>query len=148
MKTSDGLPKLFDNGYLGKKNKKGFYRYDAPKVKGMRPANEAVYPILGNAPRKAFAREEIQNRISLMMVNEAVLCLEEGIISSPGDGDVGAILGLGFPPFRGGPFRHIDSVGAGVIVKTMEDLEKKYGPRFKPTALLMDMASKGNRFFA
>jgi len=148
MKTSDGLPKLFDNGYLGKKNKKGFYRYVAPKIKGMRPADEGVYSILGNAQRKAFAREEIQNRISLMMVNEAVLCLEEGIISSPGDGDVGAILGLGFPPFRGGPFRHIDSVGAGVIVKTMEDLEKKYGPRFKPTALLMDMASKGNRFFA
>ena len=82
-----------------------------------------------------------------MMVNEAVTCLEEGIISSPRDGDLGAILGLGFPPFRGGPFRYVDGVGAGAIVKIMEGLAAKYGKRFTPAAMLREMASKGKKFY-
>ncbi len=81
------------------------------------------------------------------MVNEAVTCLEEGIISSPRDGDMGAILGLGFPPFRGGPFRYVDTLGAGNIVKIMEDLAAKYGKRFTPARMLKDMAAKGKKFY-
>ena len=83
-----------------------------------------------------------------MMVNEAVTCLEEGIISSPRDGDMGAILGLGFPPFRGGPFRYVDGRGRGrSIVRIMEALAQKYGKRFTPARMLRDMAEKGKKFY-
>jgi 3-hydroxyacyl-CoA dehydrogenase/enoyl-CoA hydratase/3-hydroxybutyryl-CoA epimerase len=134
-------------GFLGRKSKKGLYRYDLPKKKGKKPVNTEVYAFFGDTPRKKINVEEVQHRISLMMVNEAVTCLEEGIISSPRDGDLGAILGLGFPPFRGGPFRYVDSVGAVAIVKIMEGLAAKYGKRFTPAKMLQDMASKGKKFY-
>ena len=80
------------------------------------------------------------------MVNEAVYCLQEEIIASPSDGDVGAILGLGFPPFRGGPFRYIDAVGTHALVDTMNRLRDAHGPRFEPAPLLTDMARDNNSF--
>jgi 3-hydroxyacyl-CoA dehydrogenase/enoyl-CoA hydratase/3-hydroxybutyryl-CoA epimerase len=138
---------MIEMGFLGRKSKKGLYRYDLPKKKGKKPVNTEVYALFGNTPRKKINVEEVQHRISLMMVNEAVTCLEEGIISSPRDGDLGAILGLGFPPFRGGPFRYVDGVGAGAIVKIMEGLAAKYGKRFTPAAMLREMATKGKKFY-
>ena len=138
---------LSKKGFLGRKSKKGLYRYDLPKKKGKKPVNTEVYALFGDTPRKKINVEEVQHRISLMMVNEAVTCLEEGIISSPRDGDLGAILGLGFPPFRGGPFRYVDGVGAGAIVKIMEGLASKYGRRFTPAGMLQEMASKGKKFY-
>ena len=138
---------LAEKGILGRKSKKGLYRYDLPKKKGKKPVNTEVYALFGDAPRKKIDVEEVQRRVSLMMVNEAVTCLEEGIISSPRDGDIGAILGLGFPPFRGGPFRYVDTMGAGTIVKIMDGLAVKYGKRFTPAKMLQDMASKGRKFY-
>ena len=138
---------LAEKGILGRKTKKGLYRYDLPKKKGGKPVNTEVYALFGNKPRAPINVEETQHRISLMMVNEAVTCLQEGIISSPRDGDMGAILGLGFPPFRGGPFRYVDGVGAAGIVKIMDSLAAKYGKRFTPAPLLRDMAAKGKKFY-
>jgi 3-hydroxyacyl-CoA dehydrogenase/enoyl-CoA hydratase/3-hydroxybutyryl-CoA epimerase len=68
-------------------------------------------------------------------------------LESPLDGVVGAIFGLGFPPFTGGPFRYIDHAGAGVIVSLLDDLAAKYGARFKSTQLLRDKAQKGEKFY-
>ncbi len=82
-------------------------------------------------------------RLALLMVNEAAWCLDEGVLSSPRDGDVGAVLGLGFPPLRGGPFRYADSVGAGPLVDRMKALAGRLGPRFAPSPLLVRMASSG-----
>jgi 3-hydroxyacyl-CoA dehydrogenase/enoyl-CoA hydratase/3-hydroxybutyryl-CoA epimerase len=81
------------------------------------------------------------------MANEAVRCLEEQVIASPGDGDLGAILGLGFPPFRGGPFRWIDALGASAAVDRLRRLEENHGPRFAPADLLVEMANNGSRFY-
>jgi 3-hydroxyacyl-CoA dehydrogenase/enoyl-CoA hydratase/3-hydroxybutyryl-CoA epimerase len=145
--ASGGIPKLYAEGYLGKKNKKGIYLYDVKKKKGVKTPDEKVYAILGGAPRKPFNTGIIQQRISLMMINEALLCLEEGIISSPRDGDIGAVFGLGFPPFHGGPFRYIDHAGGGTVIDTMSSLEKEYGQRFRPSKLLTDMVKKGKRFY-
>jgi 3-hydroxyacyl-CoA dehydrogenase/enoyl-CoA hydratase/3-hydroxybutyryl-CoA epimerase len=78
------------------------------------------------------------------MVNEAVLCLQEGILESPTDGDLGAIMGLGFPPFLGGPFRYIDRESPEKIVERMKRLQKDHGDRFKPADLLLE--KKGSSF--
>ncbi len=85
--------------------------------------------------------------MALLMVNEAVHCLDEGIIASAEDGDLGAILGLGFPPFRGGPFRYVDHEGAAAIVERMEALAKRHGPRFQPAGGLKELANSGGRFY-
>jgi 3-hydroxyacyl-CoA dehydrogenase/enoyl-CoA hydratase/3-hydroxybutyryl-CoA epimerase len=144
---SGALPILFSQGFKGKKNKKGFYRYDIPKKKGYRIPNPEVYRLLGNLPRTEFPMEDIQHRVSLMMVNEAVHCLQEGIINSPRDGDVGAILGLGFPPFRGGPFRYIDTVGAQSLIDIMKRFRDKGMQRFQPAPMLVDMAKRKKKFY-
>jgi 3-hydroxyacyl-CoA dehydrogenase/enoyl-CoA hydratase/3-hydroxybutyryl-CoA epimerase len=81
------------------------------------------------------------------MVNEAVYCLDEAVIASPRDGDVGAILGLGFPPFRGGPFSYLDALGPSVAVDMMEKLRDEHGPRFEPAPLLRRLAVEGDTFY-
>ncbi len=142
---SDAFPRLHDAGFLGRKNKRGFYRYDGGK-KGKKEVNEEVYRVFGGAPRKEIPADEMAQRAGLLMVNEAVYCLQEEIIASPSDGDVGAILGLGFPPFRGGPFRYIDALGTRALVDTMNRLRDAHGLRFEPAPLLVDMARDGNSF--
>ena len=81
------------------------------------------------------------------MVNEAALCLQEGILQSPRDGDIGAVFGLGFPPFLGGPFRYIDSMGLAKIISLLEKLEKDHGPQFTPAAILRDCSAKNQKFY-
>lgn len=144
MSASDALPGLRDAGYEGRKNRRGFYRYPA---KGRKRPNPEVYPLLGGVARRSVPAAAIQDRLALIMVNEAVRCLEEAVIGSPADGDLAAILGLGFPPFRGGPFHHVDAVGADRIVTRLRALETRYGERFAPTGELVAMADSGERFY-
>jgi 3-hydroxyacyl-CoA dehydrogenase / enoyl-CoA hydratase / 3-hydroxybutyryl-CoA epimerase len=146
-KTSKKARELVEAGYKGRKNKKGFYKYDSGSKK-KKEVNSEIYSFFGGPERKKFDEEEIQQRLSLVMVNEAVHCLQENILMSPVDGDLGAILGLGFPPFLGGPFRYIDREKAGTIVKQMEVLQKEHGARFKPAKLLLDKSKNNNRFHA
>ncbi len=86
-------------------------------------------------------------RCALQMVNEAIRCLGEGILRSPRDGDVGAIFGLGFPPFLGGPFRYADSLTPNGLLKRLEHYHDKFGERFTPAPLLVDMVKEGKTFF-
>lgn len=134
-------------GYKGRKNKKGFYQYDENGKKQPKVDNE-IYKFYGGENRKQFDAEMIHLRCALAMVNEAALCLQEGIISSPLDGDIGAVFGLGFPPFRGGPFRYIDSLGAAKTVDILNDLASKYGERFEPAQILIDYAKAGKKFYS
>ena len=156
-KTSDLIPKIADAGYHGRKNKKGFYRYDPPakkrlpipdlfsKKKGKLP-NEEIYDLVG-AGHKTLDPEVIQHRNAFVFVNEAAYCLQEGVIESPEDGDLGAILGLGFPPFRGGPFRYVDTFGATELVEKMKNFADHYGRQFQPAQILEDYAKKGKTFY-
>jgi 3-hydroxyacyl-CoA dehydrogenase/enoyl-CoA hydratase/3-hydroxybutyryl-CoA epimerase len=93
-------------------------------------------------------RHEIAERVALQMVNEAVRCLGEGVLRSPRDGDVGAVFGLGFPPFRGGPFRYLDGEGPANVLHRMEGYLARFGARFTPAPLLVDLAKAGKRFYA
>lgn len=143
MAAPAGMEKLIADDRKGRKNGKGFYLYGGDK-KGV---DESVYEVLGVKPdNTSVSAEDVAWRCTLQMVNEAALCFQEGILRSARDGDIGAIFGLGFPPFRGGPFRFVDSVGAKEIVRRLRHYEQTVGKRFSPAPLLVAMADKGLHF--
>lgn len=146
MSPSQSLTRVVAAGRTGRKGKKGFYKYDdTGKKRGIDPS---VYDLLPTgARRNEIPADEIQRRCVFAMVNEAVRCLQEGILRSSRDGDVGAVFGIGFPPFRGGPFRYVDSLGADRVVRALEGLNADRAPRFAPAQLLIEMAREGRRFY-
>jgi 3-hydroxyacyl-CoA dehydrogenase/enoyl-CoA hydratase/3-hydroxybutyryl-CoA epimerase len=153
MKPPGSFEGFLKDGRLGRKARKGFYVYDDAGQSRRGGAKKAVdpcaYDLLPHGrERRSLPAEELTERLALAMVNEAVLCLQDGILRSPRDGDIGAIFGLGFPPFLGGPFRWVDSVGAAEIARRLEGLAARHGVRFAPAALLLDHARTGARFHA
>lgn len=142
-KSSTKAKELMNAGFLGRKNKKGLYTYESKK----KEVNTAIYQYFGGSSRKNPEADVAQLRMALMMVNEAVYCLQEGILKSPTDGDLGAILGLGFPPFTGGPFRYVDFAGAENIADKLEEFADMFGPRFKPAQMLVDYGKSGMKFY-
>ncbi len=146
MTPSTALQRVLGAGRLGRKGNSGFYTYDEKGKRG--DVDESVYQLYpGGTKRTQVDKAEIQRRLSLAMVNEAARCLEEGIIRSARDGDIGAVFGIGFPPFRGGPFRHIDALGVAEVVKQLEALNAKYPGRFAPARMLVEMAREGRTFY-
>jgi len=91
--------------------------------------------------------EGIERRLVYILLNEAALAVAEGVVRSPRDGDLGAIYGIGYPPFRGGPLRYTDYLGAGDVVRALEALALAYGPRFTPAPSLLEMARNGAKFY-
>jgi 3-hydroxyacyl-CoA dehydrogenase / enoyl-CoA hydratase / 3-hydroxybutyryl-CoA epimerase len=144
MAAPRALEKVVADGRLGRKNKKGFYTYDGKK----KEVDPTVYELLPHGKnRKSLDAREMAERCALQMVNEAVRCLGEGILRSARDGDVGAIFGLGFPPFLGGPFRYADSLGPAELLRRLEHFQDKYGERFTPAPSLVDMVKAGKTFY-
>jgi len=88
----------------------------------------------------------VQTRLVFAMLNEAAHALGEGVVRSARDGDIGAIFGIGFPPFRGGPLRTLDTIGAAAAVTILAQLAVKHGPRFTPAPRLVELARTGGRF--
>ncbi|MCE9686827.1 fatty acid oxidation complex subunit alpha FadJ [Shewanella sp. AS16] len=146
FKAPAAFDKLLADGRKGRKNGKGFYLY-ANNSKKIKPVDETVYGVLGITPGANKAAAAVAERCVVQMLNEAVRCLEEGIIASARDGDIGAIFGIGFPPFLGGPFHYIDSLGADKLVAILEGYSKQFGDRFAPCERLKAMAESGERFF-
>jgi 3-hydroxyacyl-CoA dehydrogenase/enoyl-CoA hydratase/3-hydroxybutyryl-CoA epimerase len=145
LRAPSEIKKITSAGRLGRKNGKGFYLYENGKKQGV---DESVYELLPHGKsRKKLDRAEMAERLALQMVNEAAHCLGEGVLRSARDGDIGAIFGLGFPPFLGGPFRYIDSQGAKRIVERLEHYQKKHGKRFEPAPLLVQKAKNVERFY-
>ncbi|XP_050361969.1 trifunctional enzyme subunit alpha, mitochondrial [Nymphalis io] len=140
---------LVKAGFMGRKSGKGFYVYE--KGTKNRDVNQEAVQLLKDRyslePRGANTVEDQQLRMVSRFVNEAVLSLEEKILHSPLEGDVGAVFGLGFPPFTGGPFRWVDQFGADKLVKKMEEYQGLYGAPFKPAQTLVDMARDSNKKF-
>lgn len=138
--------KLLEDDRKGRKNNKGFYKYGSGK-KG-KEVDSSVYKVLDVSPQQSHGRDDIVRRCIYPMLNEAAWCLQEDIIRSPRDGDIGAIFGIGFPPFLGGPFHYMDSMGIDNVVATLRELESSEGDRYTPCDLLVQMAKDGTRFYS
>ena len=146
MAPSESLRRVVESGRTGRKGRQGFYLYDEEGRKAA--VDGSVYQLLPHGPqRRGMDAAEICQRCVLAMVNEAARCLEEGVLRSARDGDVGAVFGIGFPPFRGGPFRYVDSIGAVTVVDELEQLNGRFPGRFAPSELLLDHARGRKRFY-
>ncbi|HEV2575254.1 FAD-dependent oxidoreductase [Methylocella sp. CPCC 101449] len=131
---------------LGRKNGKGFYDYPADKgPKKLWPGLAALQP--KHLDPDTLDKEELKQRLLVTQALEAARTVEDHVIVDPREADVGSILGFGFAPFTGGVLSLIDGMGARAFVALCQKLESKYGPRFKPNPLLLDMAAKGDTFY-
>jgi len=143
---AESLRRVVESGRTGRKGKSGFYRYDENGEKG--GVDPSVYELVHHgAARREVEAEEIRQRCVLAMVNEAARCLEEGVLRSPRDGDVGAVFGIGFPPFLGGPFRYADTLGLETVVEQLEALDVRFTGRFAPAGVLVERARAHRRFY-
>lgn len=149
MKPASVLEELIAANRFGKKSGQGFYRYQ--KVKGVYRGkgdqiDKSVYQLLDIKPHKKLEADEIAMRCVLPMINEAVHCYGDGILRSARDGDVGAVFGLGFPPFLGGPFRFIDARGVNNIAGQLTHYQERLGERFTPAPAFAELAKQGTGF--
>ncbi len=141
--TAGLVAAMVDAGRLGRKNGRGFYRYRNGKPTAV---DQEVYDLTRAASRRDLPPETLQERMVLAMVNEAVICLEEGIVRGPRDIDVAMVMGTGFPPFRGGLLRHADSVGIPLVADRLSRLADAHGERFRPAAMLQQMVHEQEYF--
>jgi len=147
--------KLLDDGRLGKKASKGFYLYGKHVKKGLKhvfkqkgkQVDDSIYTLLKIKPAAILSADEIAKRCTYMMLNEAARCVDEGIVRNARDGDIGAIFGIGFPPFLGGPLRYIDNIGAQSLVAQLTQWAQQHGERYTPCEALVAMAEKGTRYY-
>jgi 3-hydroxyacyl-CoA dehydrogenase/enoyl-CoA hydratase/3-hydroxybutyryl-CoA epimerase len=145
MQPSPVLQRLYDDGRYGKKKGRGFYVYK----KKSKEVDPSVYKLLADLrqPGTPLTPAEMQDRMVLLMLNEAAVCLAEGLVRQPRDVDGGMVFGTGFPPFRGGLLRYADQRGLDAVVERLEAFAQQYGDRFAPAPLLKEMAAKGERFY-
>ena len=137
--------KLIDDGRLGKKTKKGFYQYNTKSKKKV--VDDSVYTLLGLQVSNTKVTDAQAERCVYMMLNEAARCLDEGIIRNARDGDIGALFGIGFPPFLGGPFQYMDKIGAITVVSKLTQWQAEFGERFTPCDALVKMAEQSDSFY-
>lgn len=147
FEANTSTTRMFKDGRLGKKNQKGFYKYEMKKGRAKKAGiDPSAYNYFNGNGNKELPIEEIQDRALLLMINEAVMCLEEGILSNVQDGNIGAVFGIGFLPFTGGPFRYINQIGPAKIVARMDELKAKYGVRYEARPLLRAYANENKLF--
>ena len=142
---------LYENKRLGQKNGVGFYKYEMDKRgKPKKVADEATYELLKtttDSEKQEFDDQAIIDRTMVSFCNETVRCLEDNIVSTPSEADMAMIMGVGFPPFRGGPCRYIDQLGLDNYLALCE----KYaylGKAYEAPQKIRDMAAAGETFYA
>ena len=135
--------RLAELGRIGKKVGQGFYEYPQTGRKYLWPGLATEFPVAAHQP----AISELCQRLIDVQSVEAVLCLQEGVLRSAGDADVGAIVAWGYPSFRGGPIGQIHNCGLARFIAECEQLSARHGDRFAPPQLLKDMLAKGEVFY-
>jgi 3-hydroxyacyl-CoA dehydrogenase/enoyl-CoA hydratase/3-hydroxybutyryl-CoA epimerase len=133
---------------LGRKNGKGFYDYPEKGPKKLWPGLAELQPQkLTPKQVDALKVDDLKSRVLVVQALEAARTVEEGVITDVREADVGSILGFGFAPFSGGTLSYIDMMGTKAFVRLCQSLAKKYGERFTPPKLLLDMAEKDESFY-
>ena len=147
IKLNYSMPKMLEDGLSGRKSKKGFYNYVKKKGKVKKgKVNEGVYKYFDSPVAKKINDKEITERCILILLNEAVWALEEGIIENITDGDIGGVFGIGFLPWSGGPFSYMNQIGISNIVDKMKYYQNLYGNKFQPRPMLIKMVEKNEKF--
>ena len=144
LAPADTLRALVDDGRKGRKSGRGFYKYSGGKKDGV---DDSVYALIGAAAESTLPDDVIEARMVYVMLNEAARALDEGVVRSARDGDIAAIFGIGYPPFRGGPLRYIDTLGVRSVVETLGNLTDACGDRYQPAPILEQMARDNARFY-
>jgi 3-hydroxyacyl-CoA dehydrogenase/enoyl-CoA hydratase/3-hydroxybutyryl-CoA epimerase/enoyl-CoA isomerase len=140
---------LFENQRFGQKNGQGFYRYEEDKKgKPKKLADERTDELLASVcdARKDISEEDIIARLMVPMCIETVRCLEDKIVEIPAEADMGLIFGLGFPPFRGGALRYIDTMGMDNFI-SMAERFSHLGKLYEPTQQMREMAKNAEKYF-
>ena len=147
FRAPDQLDVVLKDGRKGRKNGRGFYQYQHKKFGKRKAVDPTIYALLNLTPKTHLTAQTIAERCVMMMLNEAARTLDEGVIRCARDGDIGAVFGIGFPPFLGGPFHYMDRRGAADVVNTLERLKESYGERFAPCEALLKRASSEETFY-
>ena len=145
LRPMDSLGRMTEEGRLGRKSGRGFYKYENGKRRGV---DVSAYEVIGANTENRVPPNDVERRLVFAMLNEACMALDEGVVRSPRDGDIAAVFGIGFPPFRGGPLRYLDDLGAAQAVATLEELSERYGDRFQVASRLRRMAAADERFYS
>jgi len=144
MSVPEVLSAMIKDDLLGRKTGKGFYKHPKGAEATVNPEVTQLRPATGSPPP---SRDELEMRLVLLMVNEAARCLEEGLVSGPGDIDLAMVMGTGFAPFRGGPLRYADTLTVAQVADDLSRLATSAGPHYAPCALIQDMAKTEKRFY-
>ncbi len=145
----DAIDVLFDAKRFGQKNQLGFYRWETDiRGKQKKIADPAAEALLRSVcqPTRVFTDEEIISRMMIPMINEVIRCLEEKIIASPAEADIALVYGLGFPPFHGGVFRYLDTLGSACVIVQAEQLSH-LGALYNPPLGLVDKARNNESWY-
>ncbi|MGK5086451.1 3-hydroxyacyl-CoA dehydrogenase NAD-binding domain-containing protein [Bdellovibrionota bacterium FG-2] len=147
MEPAPNNGKIVAAGRLGKKNGKGLYQYD--KSGRNKELDPKIYEILGVTPKTGcVSKQEIVDRCVLPMINEAARCLDEAVVATPGEVDLGMIMGTGFPPFKGGLLRYADSLGVQEILDRLKKYNKRFGARFEAAPGLLRRFEQKQLFYS
>lgn len=134
------------HGRMGRKNRKGFYDYPEAGPKRLWAGLKDLQPT--HLDPETIDMQELKHRLLVTQALEAARVFQEGVLTDPREGDVGAIIGFGFAPYTGGPLSWIDMMGAEAFLALCKRLQKKHGDRFKPAKILVEMAKTGGKFYA
>jgi 3-hydroxyacyl-CoA dehydrogenase / enoyl-CoA hydratase / 3-hydroxybutyryl-CoA epimerase len=145
MHTPDVFAQLLADNAKGKKTGRGFYEYRSGRVVGV---NRFAISRREADDKESLTREQLQEPMVFLMINEAARCLEEGIVDDPRDIDFAMVMGAGFAPFRGGPLRHADHIGITKVTENLERLARSRERQFAPSNLLIEMTRQEKKFYS